>query len=532
MSLLQSSKISYVELSKRDSPLGGRRPTATTTTNTTRRDPTEDNDSDYLEDMMTDSAIAGTPPLDLGFDSGDDYDDDDGNSDLPSMRSPVSPLSFQPVPILDRKRKDSRGHVSPVHLLDCNVTSQQEEFGGGHLPAPALDNSFNSKGGSTKGRRSAVTFCLDEPVTSPPSSSPPAKLNMIQRPTFNCVRFRHDEDGDVMAVTVATTADAVSNDSNGQDITRTKESRQNDSAVHNVERALRRVSISLVEDEDDDDDEDEDEDKDNGRDQDDNQDTDHNTVAQSASQNASPNPNKSTTTNTDTQPPQEIILNHILSEAAPQDMLVALFDRPSELEALAARHSEFFNVMYSSLLSKANCNEFKKMLFQPREVLSDREWMKSISEQLESLPYILEKFKNIVGWIGPASLNDSDDSDSYYGDDTLWGEDEYGYRDSSFENVQIKWFRDIQEEFPLETFQECYPQFFINARECLEGKRMSYGGDQRDQYVIFCETLDLTREDLRCDSAWVRRMNGCLEKHPELMLQLKEIIAYEVDYDA
>jgi len=49
--------------------------------------------------------------------------------------------------------------------------------------------------------------------------------------------------------------------------------------------------------------------------------------------------------------------------------------------------------------------------------------------------------------------------------------------------------------------------------------------------LIFRETLNLSRQELACDNAWTRRMNGCLEKHPELLLQLKEIVAYEVGYD-
>ncbi|ORZ07046.1 hypothetical protein BCR41DRAFT_284409, partial [Lobosporangium transversale] len=191
----------------------------------------------------------------------------------------------------------------------------------------------------------------------------------------------------------------------------------------------------------------------------------------------------------------------IYTESAPQDMLVALFDRSSELQELATRNSEFFNLMYSSL-PKDSREKFKSLLFQPREALSDRDWMHSIAAHLGPLPpCILEKFKGIVGWIGP---EDDDDAN----------------------NVQIKWLRDI-EDFSLEDFQECYPQFFINARERLQGRRMSHGGDQRDHYLIFCETLGLTRQDLPCDNAWTRRMNGCLDKHPELMLQLKEIIAYE-----
>ncbi|KAG0378521.1 hypothetical protein BGX24_003600 [Mortierella sp. AD032] len=221
--------------------------------------------------------------------------------------------------------------------------------------------------------------------------------------------------------------------------------------------------------------------------------------------------------------PQETHLNHIITaESVPQDMLVALFDRSSELEALAAIHPDFFNLIYSSL-SKSTREPFKTLLFTPRSALGDRDWMQAIDQHLAVLPpCILEKFKAIVGWIGPEGDDDEDDC--------LWGEDEYGYRDSSFEQVQIKWLRNIP-NFPLKTFQQCYPQFFVNARERLQGRRMSYGGDHRDQYVIFCETLDLSREDLPCDNAWARRINGCLEKHPELLLQLKEIIAYETGYD-
>ncbi|KAF9109143.1 hypothetical protein BGX27_007952 [Mortierella sp. AM989] len=448
MSTLQSSAMSYAELSKRDSSLG--RPRLYLADSI-------DNESD-LEDMMTDSAIAGTPPLDLEFDSGDDCDDTDDSE--PLMRSPVSLPSVQPVSILQSKRKDSQEHGSAIHLLDRN----QQDLG--HAPAP--DNY--SKGG--RGRRPTVTFNLD---IDEPSSSPPAKLN-FHRPT----QFRHDDTAD-------------DSDPEGQEA-ETKDS------IHHTEQALRRVSISLAED------------------------NDQVNVAQSVLEQEQEHAplNSNTTTNAEINPPQETILNHILNEAAPQDMLVALFERPSELQALVARHSDFFNLMYSSL-SKASRDEFKKILFEPRESLSDRDWMQAIAERLDSLPCILEKFKDIVGWIGP----DSEDDD----ENVLWGEDEYGCRDSSFEQVQIKWLRDI-EDFPLETFQEYYPQFFINARERLEGRRMSHGGDQRDQYVIFCETLSLTREALPCDGAWMRRMNGCLEKHPELLLQLKEIIAYEVEYDA
>ncbi|KAF8982793.1 hypothetical protein CPC16_001082 [Podila verticillata] len=216
-------------------------------------------------------------------------------------------------------------------------------------------------------------------------------------------------------------------------------------------------------------------------------------------------------------PPQETI-NRV---CVPSEMLVALFDRPSELEALAAIHSDLFNLMYSSL-SPCSRGAFKNLLFTPRDVLSDRDWMQAITRP-EILPCVLQKFKALVGWM---DFDDANENGRAWDDDD---DDECGYEDS-LEQVEIKWFRDL-DGFSVEVFEKCYPQFFINARERLQGRRMSLGGDHRDRYVVFCETLGLGRQELPCDNAWTRRMYGCLERHPELLLQFKEIVAYEVEYD-
>lgn len=215
-------------------------------------------------------------------------------------------------------------------------------------------------------------------------------------------------------------------------------------------------------------------------------------------------------------PPQETINRVCVSS----EMLVALIDRPSELEALAAIHSDLFNLMYNSLSPSAQ-SAFKTLLFTPRDVLSDRDWMQAISRP-EFLPCVLQKFKALVGWM---DIDDTNDNGRAWVDD----DDEYGYEDS-LEQVEIKWFRDL-DGFSVEVFEKCYPQFFVNARERLQGRRMSLGGDHRDRYVVFCETLGLSRQALACDNAWTRRINGCLEKHPELLLQFKEIVAYEVEND-
>ncbi|KAK5821808.1 hypothetical protein F5H01DRAFT_160462 [Linnemannia elongata] len=486
-----TSSLSYAELNKKN-PLSTRpRLQFDLPVNTTNHDAA-------LEDMMTDSATAGTPPLDLTSDSDDEYP--------VTMRSPLSPTTFQPVSILlHRKRKDSQEeHVSALNLFDRQRGQHDAEYAA--LPA------LQGYGKGARGRRPTVTFDLDdEPSSQPQHTGPLSALphgrhdGSVSRKAINNVDFTLN--GDDKATLSSEVPDGLLA----------------------AERALRRVSITLpaesssitsalhgpdsV-----------------------NDDTAMPSVTPTTTTAAKTITANTTTTTTTAEEsittsvvensapqaaPQEIIINHITAEDAPQDMLVALYDRSCELEALAARHSDFFNLIYSSL-SKSCRESFKALLFTPRSSLCDRDWMQAIDQRLSVLPpCILEKFKGIVGWIGPEG--DEDERD-------LWGEDEYGYRDSSFEQVQIKWLRDVP-DFSLEKFEQCYPQFFVNARDRLQGRRMSFGGDQRDQYAIFRETLQLSRDDLPCDNAWARRINGCLEKHPELLLQLKEIIAYETGYD-
>ncbi|KAF9148274.1 hypothetical protein BG015_009996 [Linnemannia schmuckeri] len=458
-----------------------------------------DHDHDAaLEDMMADSATADTPPLDLTSDSDDEYS--------VAMRSPLSPTTFQPTSILlHRKRKDSQEeHVSALNFFDRQRGQHDAEYAA--LPA------LQGYGKGARGRRPTVTFDLDDEPSS-----------RKQQHTGPLSALPHDCHDDVVVHEAIDSVELTFHDDNQE----TTLSPEVPDGLLAAEHALRRVSITLpaesssttpVP-------------QGSGSIHDDT--AMPSTTATAISSTSATTTIKSTTTaeesrttgvvenSTPQAAPQEIIINHITAEDAPQDLLVALVDRSSELEALAARHSDFFNLIYSSL-SKSSRESFKSLLFTPRSSLGDRDWMQAIDQQLSALPpCILEKFKGIVGWIGPDGDEDEQD---------LWGEDEYGYRDSSFEQVQIKWLRDVP-DFPLETFEQCYPQFFVNARDRLQGRRMSLGGDQRDNYMVFCETLRLSRDDLPCDNAWARRMNGCLEKHPELLLQLKEIVAYETGYD-
>ncbi|KAG0200841.1 hypothetical protein BGX28_006201 [Mortierella sp. GBA30] len=491
MSSLVSQRLSYAELSNTDDSMNRSHyhKLASPTILTKERE-------SELEDMMTDSAIACTPPLDLGSDSGDDDDNDDDECDaVPDTRrsrrrSTLSPSSppLQPVSILHhRKRKDSREHSTAINLLDRCQGQQEEE----RDALPALDR-FHSSG--AQGRRPTVSFDLDE---VPLQSKPRLEQDFRHRDS------RDDDIGDLHKNSVRATATGPVALANPETIEQ----------LLLTERALRRVSLTPTP-------------ADAGNDSDDCDDNDVAIVEphEPREQVTDTNDTSATVSMSECSLPQETLFDHILHESAPQDMLVALFNRPSEMQTLVAMHSDFFKLINSSL-SKTGRDHLQSVLLAPRTELSDRDWMRAIVDQLCSLPpCLLEKFKGIVGWIGPDG--DEDEEEEY----VLWGEDEYGCRDSSFEQVQLKWLRDL-EDFSLETFQKCYPQFFTNARERLQGRRMSHGGDQRDQYVIFCETLQLSREDLPCDNAWTRRIMGCLEKHPEQVLQLKEIIAYEIGYD-
>ncbi|KAF9930286.1 hypothetical protein BGZ67_005881 [Mortierella alpina] len=477
MSSLVPQGLSFSQLSKRDPPMHRSIRFHTLT------GPSEERESE-LEDMMTDSAIACTPPLDLASDSGDDDDNDYDSLTDARLAAPLTPRSSfsQPVSILHyRKRKDSQEHGA---MFDRRPRQHEAE--------PSADPGLDHHRNGAQGRRPTVSFDLDE-APSPPEPC----LERTPKTSSVCHDDNEDDEDDgrdnfVDAVNSPTESDPLA--ATGSLPPANPDTQEQ---LLLTEQALRRVSIAPT--------------TDGGRDE---------AIPTAGEQHGQ---QASAVAHVENSPPQETILDHILHECAPQDMLVALVDRPLEMQALVAMHSDFFGLVNSSL-SKTARDRFKALLFLPRTDLSDREWMGAIVELLCSLPpCLLEKFKGIVGWIGPDGDEDEDEN-------VLWGEDEYGCRDASFEQVQIKWLRDL-EDFSLETFKRCYPQFIANARERLQGRRMSHGGDQRDQYLIFCETLQLSRKELPCDNAWTRRIMGCLEKHPELVLQLKEIVAYEVGYD-
>ncbi|KAG0329997.1 hypothetical protein BG000_011880 [Podila horticola] len=419
-----------------------------------------------LEDML----MTETPPLDLGSDSGEDPDDENtmydtlSYSPAPSLpSSTTSPMVPRPIHKNVSFSPAYPSSTQPISILHHSKKSQAKAA----FSHPSFELDLEPEPKSVKGLRPSVSFDLDEHN----SEQEDLALLSIER---NSSSHTHGVKGHPQASSQSSLLSFQLMDQmfpskslmSMPDSFEPLEAQGQDHAdrLSCIENHITPSACS--------------------------------TNAQSSSW-AEPTQTTKIANDTDNKneskliPPQETNLIHLVCPA-PSEMLVALVDRPSELEALAAIHSDFFNLMYSSLSSNAR-GAFKTLLFTPRDALSDSDWMQGIAQRLESLPCLLQKFKFLVGWI------DCDEDDFKHASDD---EDEYGYEDF-LEYVEIKSFRDL-DGFSVEVFEKCYPQFF---------------------------TLGLSRQELACDNAWTQRMNGCLEKNPELLLQFKEIVAYEVEYD-
>lgn len=153
---------------------------------------------------------------------------------------------------------------------------------------------------------------------------------------------------------------------------------------------------------------------------------------------------------------------------------------------------------------------------------------------------------------------DHDDDDFVVGKEDGYdadsNDDERPY-DTNFETVDLTLIR----RFParLASFERSYPQFFVNVRDCLcrprgphgittscpsrtpvESNRVNPSGrveqkvctvEERERpYDEFVKVLFSPRRVLP-DDEWERALLECLEGWPNLLAQLKEIVAFEVE---
>ncbi|KAG1458252.1 hypothetical protein G6F56_006439 [Rhizopus delemar] len=176
---------------------------------------------------------------------------------------------------------------------------------------------------------------------------------------------------------------------------------------------------------------------------------------------------------------------HLSAQAVPDTMLVALFDREKEMKVLVDHNRTFFLSIESLLEDK--WNRFENTLYVPRTQMADVEWITRISNVLP-WPF-LEKFKDLVGYMG-------DDDE-----------------DSPKERVELARIRTKSENLS----KTSYPQFFINCQ-----KEMS-----KEEYDDFRSILFDT--DKMNDELWEKKIRQQLKPWPNVLEQLEEIVAYEIE---
>ncbi|KAI8997436.1 hypothetical protein BDB01DRAFT_714241 [Pilobolus umbonatus] len=187
----------------------------------------------------------------------------------------------------------------------------------------------------------------------------------------------------------------------------------------------------------------------------------------------------------------------IAAQLIPDTMLVALFDRENEMKDLVKFNRNYFLSVQSYLGLK--WNRFIKTLFFPRAEFPDSEWMKRISNALKDSPILLEKFKELVGYIG----DDTADSDS---------------NDNYFSNAKLAKLRNCPEKLS----KKAYPQFFINCENTFENATL---------YNEFVDLLLHVPESEIPDDIWETKVLDLLQNWPNILEQLQEIVAYETEED-
>ncbi|RIB21159.1 hypothetical protein C2G38_1937029, partial [Gigaspora rosea] len=197
-------------------------------------------------------------------------------------------------------------------------------------------------------------------------------------------------------------------------------------------------------------------------------------------------------------------------------VLVALVDRDKEMIELFKKNEEYFEMVKHSIFSSKETGEYEwqkflSILYSPRDLVPDSEWMNKISSYLEMNPQLLANFKEIVGFydhmedhLTPPEFNEENEEITY----SLVNEE-------MSEFVDIIAIRDRPQI--LENILNSYPQFFINAKQAL--KKTNYDEFKR---ILTCPRNEMS------DDEWEIAIYECLDPWPQLVAQFEEIVAYEI----
>jgi hypothetical protein len=198
-------------------------------------------------------------------------------------------------------------------------------------------------------------------------------------------------------------------------------------------------------------------------------------------------------------------------------------------------------------------DEFKHILFTPRETLPDGAWLDYLVDKLEANPSFIAKFYEIVGY------------DEYQSD--LESEDEAEIRTTNAqatqEEIDSEADEDLNELSDLRNYPElqqqmpdAFPVFFRKVRHCLsqgctsdavnvparrnsvqadsltddvdidvaEVRHQHINVDAEGDYESFLSTLRTTRREQPNDERWQEEICDCLEGWPDLLEELRDIV--------
>ena len=134
------------------------------------------------------------------------------------------------------------------------------------------------------------------------------------------------------------------------------------------------------------------------------------------------------------------------------EILVAMMNRDVEMKELVLLNNDLFERIRCAINNPAKYKTFFTTLLQSRSVISDRDWIIKLESYISHNPSLVAMFRDLVGY--DPSLTDEGYGIQHHTDDG--GENEY------FAGIDLALIRDYPEK--LATFEEAYPQFFINAK--------------------------------------------------------------------
>ncbi|KAI8581445.1 hypothetical protein K450DRAFT_233131 [Umbelopsis ramanniana AG] len=246
----------------------------------------------------------------------------------------------------------------------------------------------------------------------------------------------------------------------------------------------------------------------------------------------------------------------IRGRAVGDSVLVALLDRSRDMEDLVSRNTDFFEVIEHHIREsqgKEAWDEFKHIMFSPRETVPDGPWLDSLVAKLDSNPTFIAKFYEIVGYDVYDSDSEPEDEAENRGGNLHLNRQEVDSEadDDLIDLRQLRNYPDLQQQLP-----DAFPAFFRNVKHCLsqgcssdaisipsrrnsvyadsladdvdvdvaEVRHQNINVDAEGDYETFISVLKTSRREQPNDDKWQEEIFDSLEGWPNLLEELKEIV--------